>query len=449
MFEVLEKETDAIAAIRILEEAGFDAWMVGGCVRDALLGRKIADVDLASSASWEDAKNVFEEAGWKVRETGTQHGTITIVSPDKKAFELTTFRTDGNYGDSRHPDSVEFVQSIEEDLARRDFCFNAMAWNPEKSLLDPYDGQADLHAKTIRTVGNPSERFKEDALRISRALRFASQLGFEIAAETFLAAEQNKRRLAKISQERKRDEFCITLMGDHAVQALRQYRTLLAPVLPEVVAMFDFEHNSPYHIYDVWEHTLHALEHASKDLLVRVVLLLHDCGKPAACFREGDIQHFYGHAEISVPLCRDALHHLKFPRKFIEEACKLIELHDMTLLPSKKSVRRAVRAFSGNAELFRKFVEVKICDSLAHGKNLDEQVQPLRDALALFNQMQAEAEVFSISDLAINGQDLIDSGVAEGEQIGELLNKALIVVTEEEIENKKEALLPYLMQWIR
>ncbi|MCF0104991.1 MAG: polynucleotide adenylyltransferase [Eggerthellaceae bacterium] len=429
-----------------MEEAGYDSWLVGGCVRDALLGRDVYDFDLASSANWKEAKSVFEAAEWMVRETGTQHGTITIISPEKKAFELTTFRTDGNYGDFRHPDNIEYVKSIEEDLSRRDFRINAMAWKPGKGLFDPFDGEADLKSKIIRTVGNPSQRFNEDALRILRVLRFAAQLGFEVESETLLAAEQNKGRLVKISQERKRDEFCKIMLGDFVVQAIRQYKALLAPIIPEIVAIFDFGHISAYHMHDLWEHTLHALGHISKDLLMRVVLLVHDSSKAAASFIEGDIQHFYGHAELSVLLCREALRRLKFSSRFIEDACKLVGLHEMSLLPSKKSVRRAVRAFDGSSELFRKFVEVRICDLLAYGETLNDQVQPLRDALVLFEKMQAEAEVFSISDLVINGHDILESGVQEGEEVGKLLNKALLAVTEHELPNEKDALLAYLLQ---
>ena len=284
---------DALALLSILDAAGFEAWAVGGFVRDALLGRACSDIDIACSAMWADTKRVCEQAGLRTHETGVAHGTITVICGDS-AFEVTTFRSDGQYKDGRHPDSVSFVSSIEEDLARRDFTINAMAWRPDRGLVDPFGGKADIQLGVIRAVGDPHQRFAEDALRILRACRFSAELGYAVEPCTYQGMLENKGLLSKISAERVTHELQKLVLGPHAGDALLACVDALSAVLPELVAMKGFDQQTPYHIFDVLEHTARVVDGVPPYPLVRWAALFHDMGKPACFFKdENGTGHFY------------------------------------------------------------------------------------------------------------------------------------------------------------
>lgn len=300
----------ARAVLKALEDAGFEAWLVGGFVRDRLMGRQGNDIDLATNADWRTVKSACEAASMRVHETGTAHGTVTICPfpDDPRTIEVTTFRQDGSYRDSRHPEEVEFVDSIVTDLARRDFTVNAMAFHPERGLVDPFGGIDDLRRRVLRCVGDPRRRFTEDALRILRGCRFRSQLGFEIDSDTRLAMSTHKHLLYRISAERIRSELDGFVLGEHVHDALLDVFDVLAFVLPEITAMKNCEQNTKYHIYDVLEHTAFVMQHAPADLTVRWAALCHDMGKPPASFRgEDGVSHFYEHPKLSVALARPML----------------------------------------------------------------------------------------------------------------------------------------------
>ena len=329
---------DALALLSILDDAGFEAWSVGGFVRDALLGRPCSDIDIACNAMWTDTKRACEQAGLRIHETGVAHGTITVICGDS-AFEVTTFRSDGQYKDGRHPDSVTFVSSIEEDLARRDFTINAMAWRPDRGLVDPFGGEADIELGVIRAVGDPHQRFAEDALRILRACRFSAELGYAIEPCTYQGMLENKGLLSKISAERVTHELQKLLLGRHAGDALLSSVDALSAVLPELVAMKGFDQQTPYHIFDVLEHTARAIDGVPPYPLVRWAALFHDMGKPACFFKdENGIGHFYGHAAVSVPIARGIMQRLTFSNAFIDRVLALVKRHDDVVPANPKAV---------------------------------------------------------------------------------------------------------------
>ncbi len=432
----------AASMISFLEDAGFEAWVVGGYIRDYFLKRETADVDLATNAVWTQVRDVAESHGARTFETGVKHGTITVVFPDCDPLEITTFRKEGYYSDSRHPDDVEFVNSVYEDLARRDFTINAMAYNPASGLLDPYGGYKDLRSKLIRVVGVAQERFREDALRILRAVRFSSTLGFEIEVFTFEAMMMNKWRLSNISVERITRELNQTLLGDHVHDALVDNVEVLSYVLPELVACKGFAQKTTYHIYDVLEHTAYAVQHAAPSLLVKWAALCHDLGKPGSAFFTPDGQeHFYGHSRLSAKIAQGMLRRFQFSDHFINDVSRLVALHDFkNLEPTRKSVKRMLRKLDGREDLFWALCELKEVDAKAHApiaaKRFDRELTE-----RIFQEILAEGEAFRISDLAIDGADLIDLGFETGPQIGFVLDCLLNAVIDGELENEHEVLL--------
>lgn len=309
---VLAMPEDAACIIRRLNEKGYPAYAVGGCVRDALLQKTPKDWDICTGATPAQMQEVF--AGWHVVETGLQHGTLTVVC-HHTPYEVTTFRTDGEYTDHRHPDSVIFVQSVEKDLARRDFTINAMAWHPAEGLVDCFGGQEDLQRGLIRCVGNPVDRFTEDALRILRALRFASVYGFAIEAETAAAIHQLKDTIAHVAAERIQVEMTKLLCGDHAADILRAFRDVVAVILPEIAPCFDFDQKRSHHLYDVWEHILHTVAAVPPIPALRWAALFHDTGKPH-CFTldEAGNGHAYGHQAVSAEIAKRAVATLRLDK---------------------------------------------------------------------------------------------------------------------------------------
>lgn len=434
----------AHTAIDLLEKAGFEAWCVGGFVRDALLRRRVSDVDLATRATWQEVRRVFEEAGMRTHETGVAHGTITVIV-EENPIEVTTFRTDGAYADGRHPDEVRFVRTIEEDLARRDFTINAMAFHPARGLLDPHGGFADLQKGVIRTVGDPKRRFSEDALRILRACRFSAQLGFGIDASTYAAMRSCKSQLLRISAERVTSELEKLLTAPYARQALCDAVDALAAVLPELVACKGFQQRTPYHIYDVLEHTAHVIEGTPPYPLVRWAALFHDLGKPAAFFTDEEgTGHFYGHAKISVQLARGIMKRLSFSSSFSERVLMLVERHDDVIDPSPKAVKRALARLNGDVALFRALCDLKRGDARGQAPRCAGRIALADELEAILDELLAANEAFSLEKLAINGRDVMDAGVPQGPRIGALLAAALDAVIDERIPNEREALLAFI-----
>lgn len=433
----------ALAAIEALEQSGFEAWCVGGCVRDSLLQREVSDYDIATDASWEQSEAVLGNAGFTVHRTGTKHGTVT-ASIEGTPLEVTTFRTDGTYSDGRHPDKVKFVESIEEDLMRRDFTVNALAYHPTRGLLDCCGGLEDLQDKRLRAVGNPFKRFKEDGLRILRGCRFSSQLGFTLEQETLHAMKACKMMLSHVSAERITHELDALLLGDHVHDALMETVDVLVAVMPEIAACKGFDQCTPYHIYDVWEHIAWVVQHSPKTRLGRWAALFHDIGKPAACFFEGQRAHFFGHAELSMVLARNIMDRLLFSPAFSARVLQLVRMHDVQIAATTRSVRKSLMRLEGDVELFRALVHLKRADALSQSDLSGPRLELADELERVVDEIVASDSAFTIRQLAIDGRDIMDLGVCEGSDVGRLLQVALDAVVEERVPNDREALITYV-----
>ena len=429
----------AAFAIERLEAKGFEAYAVGGCVRDSLLERIPNDWDLTTNALPHQTAACF--ADHRVIETGIKHGTVAVVH-EGELLEITTYRVDGDYADNRHPTSVTFSGKIRDDLARRDFTVNAMAYNPRHGLVDCFGGQDDLAKGVIRCVGDPQTRFEEDGLRILRAIRFASILGFSVENETAIAVHRCKNLLNNIAFERIREEFCKLLCGKDAVPILREFSDVIAVFLPELAPCFGFDQKSKYHCYDVWEHTLHALEQTqSTDLVTRLSILFHDIGKPACFTQDENGGHFKGHAEISVKLSDQILKRLRFDNATRELILKLVKYHDVPLIPEAKHVKRALLRYGEQG--LQALLEIQRCDRLAHAAKHSALPSYLEEIPQIIQTIQAENACLSLKSLAVNGNDLLALGYA-GKELGEILQTLLDEVIDGELPNNKEFLLNHI-----
>lgn len=425
--------------IDIIENSGFEAYQVGGCVRDYLMNKPFDDIDITTSATPDNVEKILDDNNIKYIETGLKHGTITAIL-DKTPFEITTYRNDGDYLDSRHPKDVVFVTNIKDDLSRRDFTINAIAYNHNKGIVDLFRGQEDINKKIIRTVGDANVRFNEDALRIMRAIRFSSVLGFDIDENTKKAIFDNKELLKNVSVERIFVELSKLLMGDNVFDVLVEYKEVIAVIIPEIVDTFDFPQNTKWHIYDVWKHICKTVEQSPKDLGLRLTMLLHDIGKPMSrTTDEKGVDHFKGHQKISAELAETALKRLKISNELYERAMFLIPIHDMHIGTDRKKVKKWLSKIGEDRLL--DLVEVKRSDKL--GQN------PEMTAQELANLDVTEKEIISIiqngdpltvKDLAVNGNDLLSLGY-NGKEIGETLKFLLDKVISEEIENDYNSLI--------
>jgi tRNA nucleotidyltransferase (CCA-adding enzyme) len=417
-----------------LQQAGFEAWAVGGCVRDSLLGRIPHDWDITTSAPPEQTKAVF--SGRRLLETGLHHGTVTLLL--EQPLEITTYRVDGPYSDGRRPDNVTFTASLTKDLARRDFTVNAMAWNPTCGLQDPFDGQGDLAAGVIRCVGDPTSRFNEDALRIARAIRFAAQLGFAIYPETAAAVHRCAPNLQAVSNERIRPELEGLCCGANALAVLLEYGDVVAAMLPELAPMLGHPQYNVHHIYDVWQHSVYALSHLPPQPHLRLAALLHDCGKPAVFTRDADgVGHFYGHGEVSHTIAQNLLKKLAFPAEQRQAICALVKYHDALIPLERPKVRRWVGLLGPQGML--DLVALKRADNAAQNPVYDHT--PYYDQLeALVNLIIEEKDCCTIDRLAVNGSDLLALGL-QGSAIGNTLKRLLTDVMDGRLPNDRERLL--------
>ena len=424
-----------------LEQAGFEAYAVGGCVRDCLLGRNPNDWDVTTSAKPLEVKAVF---GHTI-DTGIQHGTVTVML-EREGFEVTTYRIDGEYEDSRHPREVIFTANLIEDLKRRDFTINAFAYNDKSGIVDAFHGMKDLSDGVIRCVGEASERFDEDALRILRAVRFSAQLGFMVAEETKAAIKILAPNLRHISAERIQAELVKLLMSDHP-DALRDAYELgiTKAVLPELDAAFATAQQNPHHQYTVGEHLMQSLLHIQEDKSLRLAALLHDIGKPKVRMTDGEgIDHFHGHVEVSEQMAAGILRRLKFDNDTITKVQKYIRYHDYKPEPNARAVRRAVNKIG--AEYFEQVMALWRADTLAQSSYERQQKLAHIDAVEqLYTEIMESNQCISLKTLEITGNDLIALGVPKGKQIGVLLNQLLEEVLQEPGHNTHE----YLMQKAR
>ncbi len=432
-----------VQALNRLEQAGFEGWVVGGCVRDSLLGHSPHDWDITTNALPEQVAALF--ADLSVILTGTAHGTVTVMMHGEP-LEITTYRVDGNYRDRRHPDGVRFVTDITEDLRRRDFTVNAMAWHPIRGLCDPYGGAEDARRGILRCVGNAQERFSEDALRILRALRFAATYGFAVEQTTAAALHRCAPLLTAVAAERIQAEINRLLTGASAGCVLHTFFSVLYPILPELRALEGFEQHSPYHDRDVLYHTLDAVDSAPPELVVRLALLLHDIGKPR-CYTidENGHGHFYGHAAESERMASEILHRLKYDRRTCEAVCTLVKYHDTPIADTDTAVRRCLNRWG--EERVVQLLAVQEGDTRAHAACVQEErlatINKLRERVT---RIVAEGQCVSLKTLAVSGHDLLHAGIPSGRAVGHLLNWMLEEVLAERLPNDRDKLLSAAMQ---
>ena len=412
---------------------------MGGCVRDSILGRIPQDWDITTSARPEQVKALFP----RTVDTGLQHGTVTVII-DREGFEVTTYRIDGEYEDSRHPKEVTFTPSLEEDLKRRDLTINAMAYNDDRGLVDLYGGMDDIHAKVIRCVGDPLERFGEDALRMLRAIRFSAQLGYGLDKRTREAVCQLAPTLKNISAERIQVELVKLMVSPHPDYLREAYKSGITKIFfPEFDRAMETEQNHPHHCYSVGEHTLHSLAMIEPDKVLRLTMLLHDIGKPASLsIDKTGVTHFHGHAQISAEMAHDILRRLKFDNDTINRVCRLVLYHDYgnDMEPNLRTLRRTVNKIG--QEAFPSLFLVKRADILAQSDYLrQEKLEKLRRWEQLYGELLEKQQCVSLKDLAISGSDLILMGMNPGREIGDLLHQLLEMVLDEPELNTREILL--------
>ena len=421
-----------------LNERGHRAYAVGGCVRDSLLGLLPKDWDICTSATPEEMQAAFR--GCHVVETGLKHGTLTVVL-NHVPYEVTTFRVDGAYTDHRHPDSVTFVTDVREDLARRDFTINAMAYHPTEGLVDAFGGQEDLRAGVIRCVGEAECRFDEDALRMLRALRFASVYGLRIEERTAQAIHARRSDLSGVAAERIRAELSRLLCGQGAGRMLREYHDVITGVLPWLAPMVGFDQRTPYHRYDVWEHTLHAVDAVPPTEVLRLTMLLHDSGKPESFTLDGQgVGHAYGHQARSAAIAEKVLAYLKVDNATRDRVLLLVAHHDMPLSAEATLLTRRLNQLG--EEALRQLIEVQRADALGKGTQPPEEIEArtaaLREAL---DALLAQKPCFTLKQLNIRGNDLPGAGVPAGKAVGQCLQRLLEDVMAGNVPNEREALL--------
>ncbi len=423
--------------INTLMRAGYEAYAVGGCVRDVMLNRTPMDWDITTSAKPHEVKQLF---GHTI-DTGILHGTVTVML-EQEGFEVTTYRIDGEYEDARHPKEVSFTSDLLEDLKRRDFTINAMAYNDTQGLVDAFDGVGDLKRGIIRCVGRATERFSEDALRMLRAVRFSAQLGFVLEEETRAAIVELAPNIAKVSAERIQMELVKLLTSNHPEEIRTAYETgLTAVFLPEFDRMMETAQNNPHHCYTVGEHTLMALQGVEADKVLRLTMLLHDVAKPVChTMDENGIDHFYGHPQKGSEMARMILRRLKFDNDTTDRVSALVRWHDDNPELSPRSVRRAISRIG--LERYPALFAVKRADTLAQSTYCREEKLTYLDAYeALYHEVMEKQQCLTIKQLAVTGNDLIEAGMQPGKEIGSVLKQLLELVLEAPELNTKEKLL--------
>ncbi len=433
--------------IQTLEEAGYEAYAVGGCVRDSLMGRTPADWDITTSARPEQVKALFR----RTIDTGIQHGTVTVMMGDE-GFEITTYRIDGEYLDGRHPEDVTFTASLEEDLKRRDFTINAMAYSDQRGLVDLFGGREDMAAGIIRCVGPARERFGEDALRMMRAVRFSAQFGYRIETETMQAMKELSPTLSKVSAERIRVELVKLIESQHPDDLRVAYEAgLTAVFLPEFDLAMQTPQNTPHHCYSVGEHLLHSMLEIRADRVLRLAMLFHDIGKPSCRTTDEDGRdHFKGHPAVGAEMTKQIMRRLKFDNDTITKTCRYVQYHDwdIPVEADDRSVRRAVAGIG--AEYFPQMFEVNRADILAqHPQRHRMKLEKLEKLQECYERIVAQADCLTLKDLAVKGQDLIAAGVMPGKTMGAVLHRMLEDVIEEPAHNEAGYLLGHIGEYLK
>lgn len=431
-----------------LNRAGFEAYAVGGCVRDSIMGREPDDWDITTDASPAQVKKLFR----RTIDTGIRHGTVTVML-QKTGYEVTTYRIDGKYEDNRHPKQVTFTKSLEEDLKRRDFTVNAMAYHPEKGLRDLFDGVGDMERKCIRCVGDPRERFSEDALRIMRGVRFSAQFGYAIEEKTRRAAGELSGNLKSVSAERIRVELEKLLVSPNPDYLRTAYELGITKImLPEFDVCMETPQNNPHHCYSVGEHTLQSMRAVRADKVLRLTMLLHDIGKPLTkTTDESGKDHFKKHPRESARLAHEILRRLKFDNDTLYKVCRLVEYHDWAIdLKGDVKISTVRRLIAGVGEdAFPEMFEVNRADMLAQSDYIREEKIKKQERLEeLYREIREKGQCMSLKELAVNGRDLIGAGRKPGRELGEVLQRMLADVLEEPAHNEKQYLIQHLNQYL-
>ena len=424
--------------LNALCESGYEAYFVGGCVRDFLMNRPCNDFDITTSAKPLEIEEALSRKGIRYFETGLKHGTVTAVI-DGEPFEITTYRTDGEYLDARHPENVVFVSDLSEDLSRRDFTVNALAYNEHDSIVDKFGGIDDIKNGIIRTVGNPDKRFNEDALRIMRALRFASTLGFIIESETADSIHKNAELLNNISAERIYSELMKLLLGVNCEKILLEFKDVIGVIIPELIPCFSCEQNTKWHLYDVYTHIVKSVGFCENKDYLRLAVLLHDIGKPQCKTTDSKgVDHFFGHPQRSVEIASQVLRRLKTSREYTKKVLKLIEIHDKKISPTGESVKFWLRTLG--EDLFFDFMEVKLADMKSHNLQFAGESLVLFEKIKrLANEIISNNEPYRICDLAIGGNEIVELGYRNAEIKNEL-EKLIVDVSKDPRLNTKEIL---------
>lgn len=433
---VPEKVKNIIATI---ETAGYEAYAVGGCVRDSILGRTPDDWDITTSAKPQKIKELFR----RTIDTGIKHGTVTVMI-DKEGFEVTTYRIDGEYEDSRHPKNITFTSNLTEDLKRRDFTINAMAYNDSHGLIDIFGGIKDINKKIIRCVGNPEERFTEDALRMMRAVRFSAQLGYTIEPGTAAAIKDMADSLRNISAERIQTELVKLLISFNPDYIRVCYKTgITRVILPEFDLCMETPQNNPHHCCSVGNHILKSLKEIQSNKYLRLAMLFHDIGKPETrTTDEHGIDHFYGHAAVSESIAAKILHRLRFDNETIYKVTKLVLYHDYEAAPTAASVRRAIH--KTGEDIYPLLFTVKRADIYAQSEyERDSKLHKLETIIKIYREIIQAQECTSLRSLAVTGKDLIEAGMKPGRELGDTLNAMLQIVLDDPSQNTKEMLLKH------
>lgn len=418
------------------DRSGFDAYVVGGCVRDAVMGKQPHDYDITTSALPNETERVFSDC--RVIETGIKHGTVTVLYKGQ-SIEITTFRIDGEYADGRHPDSVTFSRNIEDDLSRRDFTMNGMAYNHKSGLIDPFGGENDISSGIIRCIGEPNLRFSEDSLRILRALRFAAVLGFSIDERTAEAIRSHRSDLHKVSAERIFSEVKQLLCGKDVRRVMTEFPEVLSEIFPPLAEQRNYDQGSRYHDSALYDHTARAVEAAPEETALRLAMLLHDIGKPRCRTVGNDGEcHFYGHAEISAKLAEDLLRMLKCDNALRDRVCAIIKYHDLPPDPSKRIVKRRLATFG--AELFCDIMQAEIADGAAQSGLGKTRVENAAKCIETAKEILAERPCLMLKDLMISGNDLRNI-MPPSPLMGKILAELLEEVVAEKLPNEKKALL--------
>ena len=428
--------------INNLQLHGYEAFAVGGCVRDSILARRPEDWDITTSAKPEEIKRLFR----RTVDTGIEHGTVTVII-GKDSYEVTTYRVGGAYEDGRHPKEVRFTSRLEEDLQRRDFTINAMAYNDDVRLVDVFGGMKDLNHHLIRCVGDPRERFSEDALRILRAVRFSAQLNFPIEPDTAEAIKELAPTLEKISAERIQAELVKLLVSPHPERIRDAYELGITKViLPEWDAMAGVEQNTPHHRYDVAEHTIRAMKYVKRDKILRLTMLFHDMGKPSTkTTDENGRDHFKGHALVSEEIARKVLRRLKFDNETVKTVTRLVCYHDYRMEATPKNVRRAMNRIG--VELFPYYLAVRMADAKAQSPyRRREKIENIVAVRKLYQEALLEEDCVTLRQLAVSGRDLMDLGMNPGREIGSMLSELLEYVIDDPKRNEKEILRGYVKE---